>query len=180
MTWLEKLCISVGWLEKITKRDMAVSIWLRCKKRLPTPSFLVIQGRIQDRIQGRVQGRIQGRIQGRFRGRIEVESKAESKVSGGSGEGVKLEKFCEKKNCGAIAPQIFFEAVSVEQVRRSNRCDGRTRNFPSDVSCHFLKVFLKKIISRCHLVQDLKADLLEFIVRPMCGFKIWSLTARCD
>ena len=76
---------------------------------------------MRSKVEAKVEAEVEAEVEAK------VESTAESMALGGPGAGGPTPKiFREKKNCGPKARKFFFESATIEQVRRSNRCDGRT------------------------------------------------------
>ena len=86
-------------------------------------------------LESEVKSKVESKVESKGETKIEstVESEAESRVWGGSGGPSPTrraeshpEKILRGKNLAGRSPARFFPRPSVEQVRRSNRCDGRT------------------------------------------------------
>ena len=80
-----------------------------------------MQSYFESKVEAKVEDKVEAKVEAK------VESKAESRVPRGARRwGSDPKNFTRKKSCGPKARKIFSESATIEQVRRSNRCDGRT------------------------------------------------------
>ena len=89
-----------------------------------------VKSKVKSKLKSKVEAKVESEVESKVESKVEstVESKGESKVRGGGGgrrdESAPEKIFARKKFAGR-KPRKFFSRPSVEQVRRSNRCDGR-------------------------------------------------------